>query len=93
VDCENIVFSNHAVQQMFLRRIGRGEVKAVIAYGEIIEDMPDDEPFPSCLILDFVKGRPIHVVVSQEVERQICYVVTAYEPDISSWKDNFSKRR
>ncbi|OUC15152.1 MAG: hypothetical protein B0A82_08365 [Alkalinema sp. CACIAM 70d] len=92
-DCENIIFSNHAIQQMFLRRIDRGDIKAVIAYGEIIEETPDDEPFPSYLILDFVKGRPVHVVISQDVESQICYVVTAYEPNISLWKDNFSKRK
>ena len=46
------------------------DVKAAIAYGEIIEEMPDDEPFPSCLILDFVGGQPVHVVLSQDVASQ-----------------------
>ncbi len=93
MDCEIVVFSNHAVQQMFFRRISREDVKAVIAYGEIIEEMPDDEPFPSCLILDFVGGQPVHVVLSQDVASQTCYVVTAYIPNLGLWNDDFRTRR
>lgn len=89
MDCKIVIFSNHAVQQMFFRRISREDVKAIIAYGEIIEEMPDDEPFPSYLILDFVGGQPVHVVLSQDVARQTCYVVTAYVPNLGLWNDDF----
>ena len=78
---------------MFFRRISCEDVKAVIAYGEIIEEMPDDEPFPSYLILDFVGGQPVHVVLSQDVARQTCYVVTAYVPNLGLWNDDFRTRR
>ena len=93
MDCKIVIFSNHAVQQMFFRRISREDVKAVIAYGEIIEEMPDDEPFPSYLILDFVGGQPVYVVLSQDVTRQTCYVVTAYVPNLGLWNDDFRTRR
>lgn len=52
--CQNINFSRHAIQQMFYRRISKKEVETVIAYGQIIEENPDDTPYPSYLILDFV---------------------------------------
>jgi hypothetical protein len=46
MDCQNIIFSRHAIQQMFLRRIGKRDVQAVIAYGEVIEENPDIHRFP-----------------------------------------------
>jgi hypothetical protein len=65
---------------MFFRRIDKDNVKTAIAYGEIIESYPQDTPFPSYLMLDFVKGRPIHVVFSYDVDTQTGYVVTTYIP-------------
>jgi Domain of unknown function (DUF4258) len=62
--CQNLVFSRHAIQQMFYRRISKNEVETAIVYGEIIEENLDDEPFPSYLIFDYVDGKPIHVVLS-----------------------------
>ncbi len=63
--CQNLVFSRHAIQQMFYRRISKKEVEAVIVYGELIEENPDDTPFPSYLIFDFV-----------EVDRfMLCYLM------------------
>lgn len=67
VDCDNVIFSAHAVRQMFFRRISREQVKSVIAYGEVIEETHDDQPFPSYLLFDFVQGLPLHVVISQDV--------------------------
>ncbi|MEQ8999499.1 MAG: DUF4258 domain-containing protein [Coleofasciculus sp. B1-GNL1-01] len=37
MDCQNLVFSRHAIQQMFLRRISKADVQTVVAYGEVIE--------------------------------------------------------
>ncbi len=36
VDCQNLVFPRHAIQQMFLRRISKSEVQAVVTYSEVI---------------------------------------------------------
>ncbi|MBC6422846.1 MAG: DUF4258 domain-containing protein [Hormoscilla sp. SP5CHS1] len=93
MECENLFFSSHAIQGMFFRRISKDEIKRTIAYGDVIEEKPDDTPFPSYLIRDFVAGRPIHVVFSYDEENDTGYVVTAYIPDIQIWTDNFSKRR
>ncbi len=93
MNCENLVFSRHAIQQMFFRGISKQEVRTTINYGEIIEEKPDDSPFPSYLILNFVNGKPIHVVLSYEEIKETGYVVTAYIPDSQLWTDNLRKRR
>ena len=90
---QKLVFSSHAIQQMFFRRISKEDVKIAINYGKVIEEKPDDTPFPSYLILDFVKNKPIHVVFSYDQKNDTGYVVTAYIPDPQLWIDNFRKRR
>ncbi|MBW4428698.1 MAG: DUF4258 domain-containing protein [Nostoc desertorum CM1-VF14] len=91
--CQNLVFSRHAIQQMFYRRISQKEVKTAISYGEVIEENPDDTPYPSYLILDFLEGKPIHVVFSYNEDTDTGYVVTAYIPDSNIWLDGFRTRR
>lgn len=93
MDCQNLVFSRHAIQQMFVRRISQSDVQAVVAYGEVIEENPDDTPFPSYLLFDFVKGRPFHVVFSYDESTDTGYVVTAYIPDPNLWQNDFRTRR
>ena len=93
MNCQKLVFSRHAIQQMFFRRISKEDVKTALNYGEIIEEKPDDNPFPSYLILDFINNKPIHIVLSYDNTNALGYVVTAYIPDPQLWKDNFRKRR
>ncbi len=88
-----IIFSGHAVQRMFERGIGTSDVLAVIEYGEIIAEYPEDFPFPSYLLLGWVKERPIHVVVAVNYENRQCYLITAYIPDSKQWHANFKTRR
>lgn len=93
MNCQHLVFSSHAIQQMFFRRITKEEVKTAINYGEIIEQKLDDLPFPSYLILEFLNGKPLHVVFSYDQKTDTGYVVTAYIPDQKLWTNNFKKRR
>ena len=93
MNCQKLVFSSHAIQQMFFRRISKEDVKTAINYGEVIEEKPDDTPFLSYLILDFVNNKPIHVVFSYDQINDTGYVVTAYIPDPQLWANNFRKRR
>lgn len=46
MDCHNLVFSRHAIQQMFLRRISKRDVQAIVAYGEVIEKIQMIHRFP-----------------------------------------------
>jgi hypothetical protein len=93
MDCANILFSGHAIRRIFERSIRRLEVIEVVTFGHVIADYPDDEPFPSFLILGFVGNRPLHVVAAVETESKHCYIVTAYEPDPAVWQEDFSTRR
>jgi hypothetical protein len=91
--CKRLVFSGHAVRRMFERSIGRDEVAAVVASGEVISEYSDDTPFPSVLLLYIVGGRPLHVVVAEDAASGTCYIVTAYPPDLELWNPDFKTRR
>jgi len=89
----NIIFRVHAMQRMFERDISVGDVHHIISDGEVIEDYPDDTPYPSCLLLGWCEGRPIHVVVAHNTEDDSLIVVTVYEPDPDQWDANLSRRK
>jgi len=93
MDCSRVIFSGHGIQRMFQRGIGRNAVLAVLSSGEAITDYPDDEPYPSRLLLGWVDGRPLHVVAAYDPETETCIVVTAYEPSASLWAADFKTRR
>jgi hypothetical protein len=78
---------------MLQRGIRADEVEEVVARSEIIEDYPDDTPFPSRLLLGMPGGRPLHVVVADEPGTDVTYVVTAYCPDPAQWDADFRRRR
>lgn len=64
------------------------ELVEVILHGEIIEDYPDDKPFPSCLLFGRTeKGRPIHTDCAYSKEDEMAIIITTYEPDINRWID------
>ena len=92
MDCKNIIFTGHAIRQMFQREIAKDDVKEIINEGEVIFDYPEDTPFPSMLLLGFIKKRPIHVVIAYGVIEKIGYVITAYEPDSKLWTEGFKRR-
>jgi len=93
VQCNTLTFTRHAIERMFSRSIGVGEVAELIAKGEVIADYPDDAPYPSALVLGFVGARPVHVVVAKDERTSDCYVVTVYVPDERTWSDDFRTRR
>lgn len=92
MDCTGVMFSGHALRRMFERRIDRLSVSAVIRSGETIVDYQDDRPYPSCLLLGWVDGKPRHVVVARDPGNGMCYVITAYIPDAGLWSDDFRTR-
>jgi hypothetical protein len=92
MNCEEIIFSAHAVQRMFARGIQVSHIKAIIEFGEIVADYPDDLPYPSYLILGWVGNQPMHVVVAIDRKVKRCYVVTAYLPDPVLWSLDFKTR-
>ena len=50
---DKLKFRVHALQRIFQRNISIEDVRYVLTSGEVIEDYPEDEPYPSFLILDW----------------------------------------
>ena len=93
MDCRQLYFSRHAFERMFQRGIDPDAVIQVVANGEVLADYPDDQPFPSALMLGFHAGQPIHAVVARDPVAADCYLVTIYRPDPAIWDEAFKKRR
>lgn len=68
-------------------------LRAVIETGDVVAAYPDDQPFPSYLMLGWSGERPLHVVVAVDATASRCYVVTAYPPDPALWHADFKTRR
>jgi hypothetical protein len=93
MDCRQVKFTRHAVERMFARAIQKDEILYIVASGKIIAEYPDDTPYPSYLILGFLKDRPIHVVLSVEPGSRACHIVTVYQPNPRLWFPSFNIRR
>jgi hypothetical protein len=78
---------------MFQRRISEEDVLDVLTRGEVIEEYPDEVPYPSRLVLGWKGSRPIHVVVADDLESQESIVITVYEPDPGQWEPGFRRRK
>lgn len=88
-----IEWQRHALERMMERGISREMVKEVILSGEVIEDYPDDKPYPSALLLGWVKSQPIHAVVAFDSLTGWCFVITAYKPDLEHFESDYKTRR
>ena len=86
-----LLYRVHALQRMVERGIREEDVARVISEGKEIESYPQDQPYPSRLMLGFIEGRPIHVVAAT-AEHEII-IVTVYQPDPSQWEPGFERRK
>lgn len=86
-------FSVHAIKRMFERSITTDDVVETAAQGELVEDYPDDWPYPSRLVLGWPGGRAVHVVVAENSADDEMIVVTVYEPDPAEWEPGFKRRK
>jgi len=78
---------------MLERQIAVEEVEAVLGAGEVIEDYPNDTPFPSRLVLGWTGSRPLHVVIASNLRENEDIVITVYEPESAQWQPDFRRRR
>lgn len=87
-----IVTSQHAKNRCRERGIKQKDIKNCIMSGEIIEQYPEDFPFPSCLVFGrTADNKIIHAVVSNEGE---CgRIITAYVPNTNKFQDDLKTRR
>ncbi len=88
-----IEWERHALERMARRAIRRADVQRILSGGELIEEYPDDRPFPSALFLGWIKSRPLHVVAAFNSHDGTAFIITAYEPDLEYFESNFRTRR
>lgn len=87
-----LIYRVHAIERMFQRDVNEEDVEHIIETGEIIESYPDDQPYPSFLVLGFVEKRALHVVYAKDENGSII-VITVYEPTLEKWFDDLKTRR
>lgn len=94
---DRLAFKSHTALRMRQRRISSDEVKEALQNCKIIENYPNDYPFPSGLVVGYTrKKRAIHAVVvidDQNKEEGMLWIITVYEPNILEWQEGFEKRR
>lgn len=93
IESDSIEWQRHALERMMERGISREIVKKVLLSGEIIEDYPNDKPYPGALLLGWVEGEPFHVVTALDSESGCCFIITAYKPDLEHFEPDYKTRR
>lgn len=89
---ENLRWTMHIMTRLLQRGISLDDVIHAIKSGEIIENYPDDYPYPSCLILGYGKdAQALHVVCGAN-ENEL-WLITAYRPSLEIWSEDLKTRR
>jgi len=88
----SVRWTSHILERIFRRGINTDDVINALINGEIIEQYPNDYPFPSCLVLGHTNDeKALHIVCgSNEVE---LWLITAYFPSAIEWTEDFKQRR
>ena len=80
--------TDHAVEEAFDDSLTYEEIYSSVIQGEIIENYPNDKPYPSCLILGKnFSDKPIHSVWAYNPENLWAVLITVYRPDSERWID------
>ena len=91
-DDDRVLISEHAALRFRQRNIKIKDIRNAINFGEIIEQYPQDYPYPSCLILGkAINNQYLHIVVSDEGTSS--RIITAYYPDKNKWSADFKIRK
>ncbi len=93
IEKKRVNITNHATEEAEEDKISFESIFYSVQNGEVIEDYPDDLPFPSCLILGHDENRrAIHSVWSYAKELDFAFVITTYVPDPARWINNKIRR-
>ena len=89
---DKVYITEHAAIRFRQRNIRAKDVRNVVFTGEIIEQYPEDFPFPSCLILGkTTDNRWMHIVMSDEGSSS--RIITAYFPNKEKWSADYRTRK
>ena len=89
---DSVFITNHAMERCRERGILVKDIVNAVMTGEIIENYPDDFPFPSCLVCGMASnGSIIHICMNDEGESS--KVITSYYPTSDKWNDDLKTRK
>ncbi|MCD7766411.1 MAG: DUF4258 domain-containing protein [Lachnospiraceae bacterium] len=89
---ENIQITLHAAKRLEQRKISLRDIISCIQNGKIIEQYPEDYPYPSCLIMgQDTQNDTIHTVLGKNGSH--LFLITAYHPDLSKWEADYITRK
>jgi hypothetical protein len=78
--------SGHAHKERQEEIIHTGEIREALINCEILENYPKDPKGPSCLVLGYAMGRPVHVVCGR-AKNDWLLIITVYIPKPPKWID------
>ena len=78
---------------MFERKVSEADVESIVQTGEVIEDYPDDTPYPSQLVFGWCGSRALHIVVAKNKTAKEIIIITVYEPSSDFWESDFKRRK
>lgn len=88
---DTIQMTAHAIKRCRERNIMLDDIIRCIMNGRILENYPEDYPYPSALVFENELGKPIHVVAG--IGEDLLWIITAYYPDLRHWNDGYKTRR
>jgi hypothetical protein len=88
---EQFEITVHARERMAERGVSTEDLIRLITNGEIIEDYPDDFPYPSALILGYTLEASFHAVAAKG--RNMVKIVTVYQADEEKWLNHRTRKR
>ena len=85
------LYTGHARREMKhepFGEISEEEVEEAMSVSEVVEEYPDDTPYPSALLFGTTHAnRPLHVVCAYDAEGEQAVIITVYHPDPQRWED------
>jgi len=94
IQTNKVRLTDHADEESEADQLTFDEVCFSVLHGEIIEDYPNDKPYPSCLIHGRSSGAdPVHSVWAFNERNHWAVLITVYRPDPKRWVNWRERRR
>ena len=94
IQANRVRITDHADEEAADDRLTFDEIYFSVFLGEIIENYPDEKPYPRCLIYgQTFGGEPVHSVWAYNRENQWAVLITVYRPDSFRWINWRNRRR
>ena len=84
IHASRVRVTEHADEEARNDGVSIDQILNVVPGGEVIEQYPDDKPYPSCLIYSDSDG-PLHSVWAYNDLNSWAVLITVYRPDPKRW--------